>query len=285
MFSRTVPENRNALLRHDAELAPQRPRAQLPQVVPIDEQPASLRVIEARHQLRQRRLPGPRLADERHGLARGYVEVDPVQRPVLLAVGERDVVQLDLTPQPPGVERIRLVDHVGLRLEQIEDLVQRRHSLLVGGVELGDLLNRVEERVQVADECDQDADLDVALDRLVAAVQEDHARADRRQQLDRREVGGVEVDRGQVGGPVLLVEHRHPRQVARLLREAPHHPHARERLLEIGGDVGDLLPRQSVGARRSDPKGEAGGGEQREGHEGHQRELRVEQQQDHDHPQ
>ena len=61
-------------------------------------------------------------------------------------VGEPDVVELDLAAQLARVDRVRRVDHVGLGVEQVEDLVERRHPLLVGRVELRDLLDRVEER-------------------------------------------------------------------------------------------------------------------------------------------
>ena len=41
------------------------------------------------------------------------------------------------------------VAQVGLLVEQVEDLVERRHARLVGRVELGELLDRVEEALQV----------------------------------------------------------------------------------------------------------------------------------------
>ena len=77
-------------------------------------------------------------------------------------VAEPDALEVDLAADLAGVDRVRAVDDVGLGVEQVEDLVERRHPLLVGRVELADLLDRVEERLQVADERDQDADLDVA---------------------------------------------------------------------------------------------------------------------------
>ena len=120
-------------------------------------------------------------------------------------------------------------------------------------------------------------------DRLVAAVEDDRRGPDRRQQLDRREVGGVEVDRAHVRDPVLLVQLRHPLQVPVLAAEAPHDPHPGERLLEVGGDVGDLLPRQPVGAGGDDPEDHAADRQQREGEEGDQRQRHVEREQDHDH--
>ena len=79
-------------------------------------------------------------------------------------VGEPDVVELDLAADRPGSIAPGWSAMSGSRVEQVEDLVERRHALLVGRVELRELLDRVEERCQVADEGDQDADLDVAVD-------------------------------------------------------------------------------------------------------------------------
>ena len=184
--------------------------------------------------------------------------------------------------QRAGVDRAGGVDHVRLGVEQVEDLVQRRHSLLVGRVELGEFLDRFEEGRQVADEGDDDANLDRAVDRLRAAVEQDHRGADRRQQFDRREVGGVEVDGLHVHGAVLLVEIRHHRLVPGLLAEAAHHPHAAQRLLQVGGDGRDPLPGRPVGAGGDDPEDDAGDRQQRQGEEGDQGQLDVEHQQDHD---
>jgi hypothetical protein len=65
------------------------------------------------------------------------------------------------------------VDEIRLLVEQLEDLVERRHPRLVGRVELRELLDRVEEVVQRRDEREHDAGRGVAVDRLDPA---DHAR-------------------------------------------------------------------------------------------------------------
>src|SRR5205085_12351148 len=79
--------------------------------------------------------------------------------------------------------------------EQLEDLVEGGHPGLVRRIQLGELLDRVEERLEVEDERGQDADRHaVPVDDLVAAVQEDRRGGERRQQLDAGEVRGVQVD-------------------------------------------------------------------------------------------
>ena len=68
MFSRTVPENRKPSWGTIPSWLRSACAAQLPQVVAVDEHPPALRVVEARHQLRERRLARARLAHERHRL-------------------------------------------------------------------------------------------------------------------------------------------------------------------------------------------------------------------------
>ena len=80
-----------ALLGHDPELAPQAVGLELAQVVAVDQQPAALRVVEARDQLRQRRLAGAGLADQGDRLAGRDVQVDPLERPARLRL-ERELV-------------------------------------------------------------------------------------------------------------------------------------------------------------------------------------------------
>src|SRR5207302_8858575 len=64
------------LLWHNAELTSERLEGDVVEVVAVDEDAALRRVVEPRHQLRDRRLARPGLADQREGLARGDGEVD-----------------------------------------------------------------------------------------------------------------------------------------------------------------------------------------------------------------
>ena len=195
-----------------------------------------------------------------------------------------DVLELDLAAQPLDVARIRPVPHVRLRVQQAEDLLERRHALLVGGVEVRELLDRIEEALEVADERDQHADRHVPVEHLVAAVEQDHAGRDGRQQLDGGEVGRVQVDRAHVCLAVLVVQLREPLAVARLLSERANHANTRERLLEVSRDVRDLLSHPPVGTGREVAERDARGRQEREGQEHDQRQLDVEQEQDHDRP-
>src|SRR4029077_20951783 len=104
---------------------------------------------------------------------------------------------------------------------------------LIGRVELGEFLDRREEDLQVADEGDYRADLDRAVDRLGAAVEDNRRGAGGGEQFDRREGGGVEEDSPHVRLAVCLVEIGHRRGMAWLLAEAAHHAYPAQRLLQV----------------------------------------------------
>ena len=93
MFSATVPGEEEALLRDDAELAAQRRLRDVVQVEAVDRDPAVRRLVEAREQLRDRRLAGAGVADERDGRPGGDVEVDPVQHLVAAPVREAHALE------------------------------------------------------------------------------------------------------------------------------------------------------------------------------------------------
>ena len=268
------------LLRHDAHLRAQRPHGDVAQVVAVDQHAALGRVVEARDQLRERRLAGAGLADQRHGLPGRHVQVD-VGQGVAGAVGERDVLEGDVAADAVELDGVGAVAQLGLLVEQLEDLVERRHARLIGRVELRQRLDRVEEVVQRRHEGDQHPDRHLALDRLHPAVEQDPRGREGRQELDRREVRRVQVDRLHVRVVVVLVELIEALEVPRLLREGAHDADAGQRLLQVGGDGGDLLARLAVRVGGDDPEGERAEREHREDEEREQRELDVEHEQDH----
>jgi hypothetical protein len=215
-----------ALLGHHAQLRAQRRRAHVAQVMAVDRHAPLGGVVEAPHQLGQRRLAGSRRPHQRHRLTGRHLQVHVPQRPGAVAIAERHLFECQVPLDPLQRHRAGTIHQVGLLVQQLEDLVQRRHPRLVGRVQLRKLPDRVEEVVQRGHERHQHADCHLALDRLVAAVQQDAHGGDCRQQLHRREVGGVEVHGAQVGLAVLLVELREALAVARLLTEGAHQAHA-----------------------------------------------------------
>ena len=143
--------------------------------------------------------------------------------------------------------RARPVGDVLLGVEHGRDLRHRGARRLHLAVELGELLERLEDELQHADRRDQRPDLErAAVDQLRAGEEHDDGRDDA-EELDRGEEDRRELLRVDVRDPVLLVE------VAELALERPlaveglDDGHARDRLGELGGDGRD--PRPHVGER------------------------------------
>ena len=193
------------------------------------------------------------------------------------------MVHLQLAPDLRQFARVGGIDQVGNLVQQAKDLVKRRHPRLVGGVQLGELLDRVEEVVQGGDEGKHHTGRGMAVDRLDAADHQDLHGDQRGQQLHHREVGRVQVHRPHVGRPVLLVELAEPGHVSPLLGERPDHADAGQRLLQVAGDRGDLLPGQAIGVRRSDPEGDPAHQQERQDDERQQGQVRIHHEQDHHH--
>src|SRR4029450_5742898 len=115
-------------------------------------------------------------ADERDRLPGRDDERDVVEGELgafVGAVAEGDAVEDDLAADALELDRARAVGQLGCDVEQLEDLVERRHARLVGRVDLRELADRVEEAVEGGDEAAEHADLDVPVDSLEPAGGED----------------------------------------------------------------------------------------------------------------
>ena len=75
------------LLRHEADGAAQLGQRDVAHISSVDEHRAARRVVQPRQQVHERRLAGPRAADDRHRLARLHREGDVAQH---LAVAVRE---------------------------------------------------------------------------------------------------------------------------------------------------------------------------------------------------
>ena len=138
-----------ALLRDDPELPAQRLLRDVAQVDAVDRDASLARVVEAGEQLRDRRLAGARVADERDRRAGRDVEVDPVQRPRARAVAEADVLEAHVAVDRASSRAPGAVDDLGLLVHDVDDLVQRGDGRQERVVELRELLDGVEEVRQV----------------------------------------------------------------------------------------------------------------------------------------
>ena len=146
------------VLEDDAELPADRAQLHVAQIGAVDAHGALERVVEARDQLRGRRLAAARLADERDAAALGHVDRDAVDDR-LVAVGEDDVVELEVARDVPDLGRAGLVGDVLLGVEHGRDLRHRGARRLHLAVELRELLERLEDELQHADRRDQRPDL------------------------------------------------------------------------------------------------------------------------------
>ena len=124
----------------------------------------------------------------------------------LVAVGEDDVVELEVARDPADLGGVRLVGDVVLGVEHGGDLRHRGARRLHLAVELRELLQRLEDELQHPDGRDERADLERAsVDQLGAGEEHGDGR-DHAEQLDRREEDRRQLLRVDVGDPVRLVE-------------------------------------------------------------------------------
>ena len=238
-----------ALLRDDPELAAERGLGDVAEVEPVDRDPAVRRVVEAREQLRDRRLARAGVADERDGRARGDVEVDPVQHLVAAAVREPDALEADVSGDLGQVSRARAVDHLGLLVEDLGDLVERGGRREERAVELRELLDGVEEVLHVEHEGEEGADRQRPREVQVAAVAEHDRERDRREQVDEREVEAAVEDGLLVRLAVVVADLAEAARVRALARERLDDPHAGDVLGERRRDEAEALADVAVRPR------------------------------------
>jgi hypothetical protein len=105
--------------------------------VAVDQDPPRRGVVEAGDELGHRGLARPGGAHQRERLPRRHLQRHVVERLRPRAVGELHAFESDLAAHARQLDRIVGVVQLGLLVQKVEDLVQRRHAGLVGGVELG----------------------------------------------------------------------------------------------------------------------------------------------------
>ena len=170
-----------------------------------------------------------------------------------LDVLEAHVLEPHLPRQLGKVGRAGSVDHGGDLAEQVAHLADRRLALLVGVVELHELLDRREEGGEVEEERHQLADLHRAVEHPVPADHQDHHLAGHADGLGDAAVGGPHRGGDVVGVAVAHHDRAVLGDVAPLAVVRRHDAHAREALLEVRHHVGDPVAHRvegGVGGRR-----------------------------------
>ena len=276
MLSRDRAGEEEALLRDDPELATERLLRDVAHVVAVDRDRAGAGVVEAGEELRDRRLAGSRVADERDGRPGGDVEVEVVEHVGEVAVPEAHVIEPDVTVDTRKHRALRAVDDLRLLVEHVVDPVERGRRREERVVELRELLHRVEEVRQVERERQERADGEIAVDDERSAEAEHDRDRHGREDVDDREVDAVQDDRLVVRRAVALVDPTERRLAHRLAGERLDDPHARDVLRERGGHEPEALADVSVGAVRARPEPGGRSGHERKDEERREREPPVE---------
>ncbi len=172
------------------------------------------------------------------------------------------------------------VDDLGLLVQHGEDAVERRGGGKERVVELGELLDRVEEVRKVERECEERPDGEAPVDHEPAAEAEHDRGRDRGEHVDRREVHAVQHDGLVVRGAVALVHAAERRLARRLARERLHDAHAGDVLGERRRHEPEALPHPAVRAVRADAEPRGRGRHQRKHDERREGEAPVEEEED-----
>jgi hypothetical protein len=138
------------------------------------------------------------------------------------------------------------------------------------------LLHRVEEVLDVEHEREEGSDLDRVLKVQVTAVAEHDRERDRGEEVDEREVPGIQHHRLLVRLPVALADLAEVADVDLLARERLDDPHAGDVFGERGGDEPEALPDGSIGAGRVAPEQHRSDTHDRDHREGRERQAPVE---------
>ncbi len=109
------------VLKHDADLAPQRAEGDVADIVPVDQDPALGDVVEAGHQLGEGGLTRAHEPHEGDLLPRPDAQGDVPQRLLGALVGEGDVLELDGPPEPGQLEGVLRLGDIRAQVHDLED--------------------------------------------------------------------------------------------------------------------------------------------------------------------
>src|SRR5207247_11097224 len=94
----------------------------------VEQDLASVDVVEAHEQVHDRRLAGPGRADDRHGLAGTHVEREVLNEWLVGPVAERDALELHVTGYLRQLARAPPVRRLLRRREELEHAPARRET-------------------------------------------------------------------------------------------------------------------------------------------------------------
>ncbi len=214
-------------------------RSKFANVDSADADGSALHFVESQQQTGNRGLARAGVAHHGDGLAGLDAEADVAQHPVLVFVGEPDVVELH------GGGRSRKGRGLGGRLdlhgrvEQLENALGRGHGGLHDVVLFAQILNGAEESHAILEESHQHADLDSAAADAESAVGQQQRQRQHAQKLHHRIKPAVGDDGVLVGFHVVAIDLLEFGAAAGFAIEELQHGDAADVLLQIGVDAGD----------------------------------------------
>ncbi len=235
------------LLQDHGDVPAERGLGEIAHILAADQDLAAPDVVEAVQQRHRAGLAGAGRADQRHRLARLDPKADVAQHRDAVDVAEGDVLELDRAVDALGIERARPVTDVDRHVQDLEDPLPRRHGPLHDAVLHGERPDRVEEALDVEQEGDHHAEVELAAQHRDAADHDHDAHGGAGQRVDDRDHDLGEPGAAQLGIQIvrdLLLEQL---EVDRL---APHALH--------GADAMDAFRQRAVQGRAGDPRAQKG---------------------------
>ena len=229
------------VLGDDADRAAQLIELQVAYIDALDEDRALLDVVEARHELRQRRLARAGAADDRDGRAGRDVEVDTRHDWTVPVVAKGDVVEVDRATTGRKRLGVGCIDNLGFGIENREDADRARHKALGLADPHAEHPQRHHHQRDQEAVGDEVAEAHRALDDLAATDEHQERDRDCRQKVHDRHVlraqsRGRHVERKDVGGAVAKARH-----LFVFLAEGLDHTHADDGLLGLRRHMGERL--------------------------------------------
>ena len=173
-----------AIFEDDAHLAPERLQAHVAHVVTVDAHGSCCRIVEARDKVRNRRFAAATRSDDGHALAGRYLQVQALQHIVAAAIAKMNTGERDLAAQRGELDRIRSLGDRGRQVEELEDALDPRASLLADGEHACQLPGRRHELGHVGREREERPEGDRVPERKPAAEGENRHLREQRYRLE-----------------------------------------------------------------------------------------------------
>ena len=221
-----------ALLEDHADLAAQRVQRDVAQVETVDAHRSLIGIVEAGHHHGDGRLPAPARTDQGDPLPGGDAEVEPLQECGAVAVAEGDVGEGDLALERGQFERVGGVGDGGGQVEELEDALDARSSLLPDGKDAGQLTRRGDQLHDVGGEGQEGAQRDLVVQGQPTPEGQDGHLPDGRDRLEHRLVARLEPHRPHLRAVQDLRSLGDPLELVLLLAERLDDAHAVDILVD-----------------------------------------------------